>query len=93
MRALAPVILVGLSLAGPAWAQIERLPSTSRSERQTQDINRSLLQQNRQLNQDQQIQTEINSIRRQIQREITTPPLPPPSFPSSPCGPGGVGCR
>ncbi len=71
----------------PALAQAEPLPSQSRSERQVDDINRSLTVQQQNLRQNQQTQFEINQLRQSHSREqVFSPPI------GSFCGAGQVGC-
>ncbi len=70
----------------PALAQAEPLPSQSRSERQVDDINRSLTIQQRDLRQNQQTQFEINQLRGQIQRDSLSPPA------GRICAPGQINC-
>jgi hypothetical protein len=82
-----PIIVFAMLLtAGPAFAQVERLPSQSRAERQVNDINRSLAIQQQELRQNQQTQFEINQLRGQIQRETLFPP------PGRTCAPGQINC-
>ena len=54
----------------------ERLPLRSRSERQVDDINRSIGIQGRELRQDQQTQFEINQLRNQFQQQQSQPIRP-----------------
>lgn len=88
------ILLAAAALAGsPAWAQVERLPTTSRSERQVNDINGSLARQQRDMRDTQQNQFEVNQLRSQLSRDaISTPP--PISVPSAGriCAPGSVAC-
>lgn len=74
MRALITMIL--LASAAPAFAQMERLPAMSRSERQIIDTNRAIQQQQRDLRQDQQMQFEINQLRNQLQQQQSQPIRP-----------------
>jgi hypothetical protein len=72
-------VLVG---AVPAFAQIERLPETSRSEAQSNSINRSLDTQGRSRLQSQQNQFEVNSLRnensvRSSAPIVVAPPIAP----------------
>lgn len=89
MRALLLAALAAASTAClPAVAQTQRLPLNSRSERQVQDINRSLQQQQRDLRQDQQTQFEINQLRGQIeQNQIIAPRIGGGNCPA-----GSIGC-
>ncbi len=88
------VLLAAAAIAGsPAWAQVERLPTTSRSERQVDDINGALARQQRDMRDTQQNQFEVNQLRSQLSRDaISTPP--PISVPSAGriCAPGSVAC-
>jgi hypothetical protein len=68
VRALIIALILAFT-AAPALAQLEPLPRQSRSERQLQEINRSLTVQQRDLRQDHQSQFEINQLRGRIQRE------------------------
>ncbi len=75
--------LIAATLAGPASAQIQTLPETSRSQGQANSINENLANQGQNRGIVQQNQFEINSLR-------TTPGMgaPPPPVVS---GPGVVG--
>jgi hypothetical protein len=87
MRALI-LAAVAAALALPAVAQTERLPLRSRSERQVDDINRSIGIQGRELRQDQQTQFEINQLRNQ-------PVIGAPAYTirgSRGCPPTSIGC-
>lgn len=85
MRTL--ILAVALAVAtAPALAQVERLPEQSRSERQVDDINRSLTIQQQNLRQNQQTQFEINQLRGQIQRDSMVPPA------GRICAPGQINC-
>ena len=75
MRSLILLVLA-LAAAAPAFAQIERLPAMSRSERQVIETNRALQQQQRDLRQDQQTQFEINQLRNQLQQQQSQPIRP-----------------
>ena len=82
MRAL--ILAAGFSAlaATAALAQVERLPTTSRAERQIIDNNRALeLQQQRSFTQ--QNQFEINSLRNQLQQQQMFPP-------ARTCAPGAI---
>ena len=61
----------------------------SRSERQVQDINRSLMQQQLNRSEIQQNQFEVNQLRNEIQRNSTAP-IAPGLRPG--CPPGSIGC-
>jgi TolA-binding protein len=74
------------ALAGPALAQVDRVPEQSRSERQVNEINRSLTIQQQDLRQNQQTQFEINQLRGQIQRDSMVPPA------GRICAPGQINC-
>jgi len=87
MRALV-LAAVAASLAGPALAQTERLPLRSRSERQVDDINRSIGIQGRELRQDQQTQFEINQLRNQPVIGGPANPIGGGRF----CPPSAMGC-
>ncbi len=71
------LFLLALAHTG-ASAQTERLPLTSRSERQVEDINRSLRQQQRGVSENQQTQFEINQLRGEIQRSQQFPRMTGP---------------
>ena len=84
MRAL--IFAAGFSALATtaAIAQVERLPMTSRAERQIIDNNRALdLQQQQQRSFTQQNQFEINSLRNQLQQQQMFPP-------ARTCAPGAV---
>lgn len=85
MRTLILALAFAVTTA-PALAQVERLPLESRSERQVDDINRSLTIQQRDLRQNQQTQFEINQLRGQIQRDSLSPPA------GRICAPGQINC-
>jgi hypothetical protein len=87
MRAL--VLAAGLAVAlapGLASAQVERLPSMSRAERQIIENNRALELQQQQRSFTQQNQFEINSLRYQLQQQQMFPP------PGRSCPTGTVAC-
>ncbi len=71
---------------GFALAQVERLPSTSRAERQIIENNRALEFQQQQRGLTQQNQFEINSLRNQLQQQQMFPP------PGRSCPTGAVAC-
>ncbi|HEX2724227.1 MAG TPA: hypothetical protein VHN20_00240 [Beijerinckiaceae bacterium] len=89
MRAL---VLAGLmaALAGPAAAQVERLPQRSRAERQVEDSNRAITRQQQILRDNQQTQFEINQLRGEIQRSQQFPQMIGPG--TMGCAPGSIGC-
>ena len=82
MRAL---VLAGLMavLAGPAAAQVERLPLRSRAARQVEDSNRAITRQQQLLRDNQQTQFEINQLRGELQRTQQFPQM---------ISPGTLGC-
>jgi len=86
LRTLIIALTLGAFIAAPALAQVERLPSQSRSERQVNEINRSLTVQQRETRQNQQTQFEINQLRGQIQRDSLFPPA------GRICAPGQTNC-
>lgn len=90
---MAATLVAATVAAGPAGAQTERLPSTSRSERQVNDINGSLARQQRVMRDTQQNQFEVNQLRSQLSRDAIST-LPPISVPSAGriCAPGSVAC-
>ena len=67
-------------------AQVERLPATSRAERQIIDNNRALDLQQQQRSFTQQNQFEINALRNQLQQQQMFPP------PGRGCPTGAVSC-
>jgi hypothetical protein len=75
MRIL-PLLALALAASSSAFAQTERLPAMSRSERQVIDTNRALQQQQRDLRQDQQTQFEVNQLRNQLQQQQSQPIRP-----------------
>ena len=73
MRALILAACFSALATTGALAQVERLPTTSRAERQIIDNNRALeLQQQRSFTQ--QNQFEINALRNQLQQQQMFPP-------------------
>ena len=87
MRAL--ILAAGLAAVfAPdlASAQVERLPSMSRAERQIIENNRALELQQQQRSFTQQNQFEINSLRNQLQQQQMFPP------PGRGCPTGAVAC-
>ena len=78
MRMLATIALAvtAAAAAAPAFAQTERLPAMSRSERQVIETNRAIQQQQRDLRQDHQTQFEINQLRNQFQQQQSQPIRP-----------------
>ncbi len=91
MRVVIVAGVIGALLAGPVAAQVERLPEQSRAERQSQDINRSMQQQQLQLRQNQQSQFEINQLRNELQQSRQSPPMTGPRIGVG-CPPGSIGC-
>jgi hypothetical protein len=71
---------------GFALAQVERLPSTSRAERQIIENNRALDLQQQQRGFNQQNQFEVNQLRNQLQQQQMFPP------PGRACPTGAVAC-
>ena len=69
-----------------ALAQVERLPSMSRAERQILENNRALDLQQQQRSLTQQNQFEVNSLRNQLQQQQMFPP------PGRGCPTGAVAC-
>jgi TolA-binding protein len=91
MRALVLAAGFGATLAAAlapslALAQVERLPSMSRAERQILENNRALELQQQQRSYSQQNQFEINSLRNQLQQQQMFPP------PGRGCPTGAVAC-
>ena len=80
------IALVALGAATPALAQTERLPLQSRSERNVQDINRSLARDRQITRENQQTQFEINQLRNEIRRPSFAPGVSPG------CPVGSIGC-
>ena len=74
MRALILAAGVSALAATAALAQVERLPATSRAERQIIDNNRALDLQQQQRSFTQQNQFEINALRNQLQQQQMFPP-------------------
>ena len=72
-RTIAALVLA----ASPAFAQVERLPPMSRSERQIVDTNRAFQAQQQDVRQNQQTQFEINQLRNEIQQQQAQPIRPP----------------
>ena len=66
-------------LAGPALAQVQQLPATSRAENQVNSLNRSMETQQQNRAAAQQNQFEVNSLRNAQSRPAVTPaPVPAP---------------
>ena len=86
--ALAASLAGGMAALAPslALAQVERLPSMSRAERQILENNRALELQQQQRSFTQQNQFEINSLRNQLQQQQMFPP------PGRGCPTGAVAC-
>ncbi|MDJ1158589.1 hypothetical protein QNA08_10115 [Chelatococcus sp. SYSU_G07232] len=85
LSAVCAAVLVALPPV--AWAQVPG--ETTRSERQINELNRSMSRQQQNLQQNQQFQFEIDQLRQQQQRNQQFPP----SIRSSPtCPPGSIGC-
>jgi hypothetical protein len=89
MVALAIVSTLVLSLAIPAEAQT-RLPRTSPAERNTDAINRRIQQDQRILGVEQDIRSESNRIRQNIERDRLFAPRYLPPVPRTGCGRGRV---
>jgi hypothetical protein len=89
MVALAIVSTLVLPLAVPAEAQT-RLPRTSPAERNTDAINRRIQQDQRILGVEQDIQSENNRIRQNIERDRLFAPRYLPPVPRTGCGRGRV---
>ena len=83
---LAAALVPGLASAQVFLAQVERLPSMSRAERQIIENNRALELQQQQRSFSQQNQFEINSLRNQLQQQQMFPP------PGRGCPTGAVAC-
>jgi TolA-binding protein len=88
MRAFLVAGVIGLVLAAPAVAQVERLPEQSRAERQVEDLNRAMVRQQMRTRESQQTQFEINQLRNEIQRSQQFPTGPSLSG----CPRGSIGC-
>ncbi len=91
MRAFLVAGVIGLVLAAPAVAQVERLPEQSRAERQAEDINRAMQRQQLQMRESQQTQFEINQLRGELQRSRQFPSVTGPGAGRG-CPPGSIGC-
>ncbi|WP_046863062.1 hypothetical protein [Microvirga massiliensis] len=90
MRAIL-TILVFACLASPVAAQGLRIPGSSRSENQVQDLNRSMQRQQQQLRNQQQGQFELNQLRQDLNRSQNFPSITGPGV-SRGCPPGAAGC-
>jgi hypothetical protein len=93
---MGPLLRIALALsvlAGPALAQTQRLPTTSRSEQQVRDLNASIGQRERNIGAVQQNQFEVNQLRQGIQQQSVSGP-PPIGVPTGGriCPPGATGC-
>jgi hypothetical protein len=74
------------AFAGPAAAQLDPRPMTSRAERQIMENNRALELQQQQRAVTQQNQFEINALRNQLQQQQMFPP------PGRGCVTGAISC-
>jgi TolA-binding protein len=88
-RAIATALCLSFAMASVAEAQT-RLPRTTRSERQVEDINRNIQQEQRVRGIEQQIQTNNNQIRQNMDRQRTLNNSP--SNFRSRCPAGAIGC-
>ena len=80
MRTIVKALLAAACVAaGPAVAQIQQLPATSRAESQTNSLNNSLATQSQNRGVQQQNQFENNAIRGELSRP--SPGLPSPVAP------------
>ena len=91
MRVVILASLIAAVLAGPALAQVERLPQTSRAERQSNDINQNIQRQQQQMQNNQQTQFEVNQLRNELQQSRQFPSVTGPGSGVG-CPPGSVGC-
>jgi hypothetical protein len=85
-------VVLGLCIAGlcgTAFAQGLRQPPQSRAERETQEINRNILRQQRNQGVQQQNQFETNQLRQELNRPSFPPVIGP--LPRG-CPPGSIGC-
>ncbi|WP_112662563.1 hypothetical protein [Microvirga flavescens] len=89
---LVMAFLVLVSLAAPALAQTQRLPRKSSSERTVDDINRSIIQEERSLRRQQQQQIDNNQLRQRVDRQQMFTNPPQPNTLRRFCPPGSVGC-
>ncbi|MET0531437.1 hypothetical protein [Microvirga sp. P5_D2] len=89
LRVLTAALCLSFVMASLAEAQT-RLPRTTRSERQVDDINRNLQQEQRVRGIEQQIQTDNNQIRQNIDRQRTFDNSPSTFRPR--CPPSAIGC-
>jgi hypothetical protein len=89
MVALAIVSSLVVPLALPAEAQT-RLPRTSPAERSTKDINRRIQQDQRILGVEQDIRSESNQIRQNIDRDRLFAPRSLPPMPRAGCARGAI---
>jgi hypothetical protein len=88
-RAIAAALCLSFAVASVAEAQT-RLPRKTRSERQVEDINRNLQQEQRLRGIEQQIQTDKNQIRQNIDRQRMFDNSPSTFRPR--CPRGAIGC-
>jgi hypothetical protein len=90
MRFLMVTAAILSSLAVPALAQT-RLPRTSPSERQVNEINRSIQQEQRLMQREQQYQIDNNQLRQRLDRQQNlSNPSPPARIRNCPAG--SIGC-
>ena len=91
------VLVIVASLANSSAVAQSRLPKRSPSERQVEEINRSLSRQQQRLQSQQENQLETNQLRHDIQRQQQFPSRIGPGTRIGPnsvriCPPGSTGC-
>jgi hypothetical protein len=77
--------IAGAALLATVSASAQTLVPENRGQQRVNEINQSMSAQQRSIQQSQQSQFETNQLRGEIQRQNTTPVIPPPSFG---CAPG-----
>ena len=94
MMVLAIASSFALSMAVSAEAQT-RLPRTSPAERTTDDINRRIRQDQQILGVEQDVRSQSNRMRQNIERDrmVSNPPPAPLPYRQGTCPAGSVGCR
>jgi hypothetical protein len=70
MKPIVLATLLTLTLASAANAQVSPLPTDSRAEREVQQMNRTMLEQEQQLQQREQTQFDLNQLRDQNEPHV-----------------------
>lgn len=75
MRAVALLVAIATLAAAATPALAQRRPRIPPAEQQVDDLNRSIVRQQRRVGEQQQNQIEINQLRQELSRERTTPQI------------------